>query len=60
VHWVYYGLLVLFLGLLVLGSHNLVRAKRLLKLSNASIAMFYVSSLIVIFLRVLLFADPIF
>lgn len=57
---VYYGLLVMFIILLALGLHNLVRAKKLEKLSNASILMFYISSLLVVILRVLLFADPIF
>jgi hypothetical protein len=50
----------MFIGLLVLGLTNLLKAKRLGKLENGSILMFYVSAMIVIVSRVLLFADPIF
>lgn len=46
----------IFLG--VFGIQNLMRAKRLNKLSQFSTFLFYVSSLIVIVLRVLLFSDP--
>ena len=45
-----------FLG--VFGIQNLIRAKRLNKLSQFSTFLFYVSSLTVIALRVLLFSDP--
>ena len=48
----------MFIALMILGLHNLVRAIRLKKLDNASLLMYYVSALTVIGLRVLLFADP--
>ena len=56
----YYVLLVMFIGLAVLGIMNFILARKLDKLKNPSIMMFYVSSLVVIFLRILLFSDPIF
>lgn len=55
----YYLLGALFIVLAVLGVQNLIRAKRLHKLSQFSTFLFYVSSLGVIFLRILLFSDPI-
>jgi hypothetical protein len=55
----YYVLCAMYIILGVIGVQNLIRAKRLNKLSQFSTFLFYVSSIIVITLRVLLFSDPI-
>lgn len=60
VYVVYYVMLVIFIVLAVLGVLNLIQARKLGKLKNPSILMFYVSSLVVVCLRILLFSDPIF
>jgi len=50
----------MFIGLMALGVHNLLKAIRLKKLNNPSLLMYYVSALTVIGLRIMLFADPVF
>ena len=54
---VYYILFMCFIGLAMLGVHNTVRAYRMGKFKCKSILIFYVSSLTVIFLRIILFTD---
>ena len=54
---VYYILFMCFIGLAALGVHNAVRAYRMGKFKCKSILIFYVSSLTVIFLRIMLFTD---
>ncbi len=54
---VYYILFMCFVGLAVLGVHNSIRAYRMGKFKCKSILIFYVSSIVVIFLRVMLFTD---
>jgi len=54
---VYYILFMCFVGLVVLGLHNAIRAYRTGKFKCKSILIFYVSSIVVIFLRIMLFTD---
>lgn len=54
---VYYILFICFVGLAILGVHNTVCAYRMGKFKCKSIMIFYVSSLTVIFLRIILFTD---
>lgn len=54
---VYYILFTCFIALAALGVHNTVRAYRMGKFKCKSILIFYVSSLTVIFLRIMLFTD---
>jgi hypothetical protein len=56
---IYPVLFGLFLGLAVLACANLKTAHKVGRLQKASILMFYISSLSVVALRLLLFADPI-
>ena len=53
----YYILFVIFAFLFALGVLNATRAYDIGKMKSKSILIFYVSSLTVIFLRVLLFTD---
>ena len=46
-----------FVGLAVLGVHNAIRAYQMGKFKCKSILIFYVSSIVVIFLRIMLFTD---